>query len=475
MKKLYLFFSLLVLAAGARSQDTWGPPFPLTDLLTNNVNATLSVIPADFIQPDTVFMLWERSSDTLSTAIYALNLTTMGYPFMVAGQANVHFKHPRVFRRGSGDTLFYFSYETDMNGNWDLYYSILLRNETTLGPYPFIRSGSNERSLNYGDPQTFSWEKEGYIYAKNSITDTIQLAGDSCSHPVELIQGFVAYEMTLGPETGVFFSTYDFFTHLWTGPFPVDIYGTNTHPTFGNDSHGAFYSPYLFWQHNEGTNWAIKGFDLVGLEYCSFNNFAGYNNISPTFCTVEMTTDHTVNPLLPFSSFASDVSGNMEIYVNQIWGDTTYTNISQYSGTDTHPQLFNNFHVSFGGLDNQLFDIWESNRFGHWQLWATTRDILTGEKTLVKPSSLSIRCSPNPFAEEIHIGILAEEPGPVTVDIFDLTGRKITALFPSPVGKGKYSLTWNGKDAAGAPVPAGIYLCKATKGDQVRCCKIAHR
>lgn len=121
MKKLYLFFLFLITVLSGQSQETWGPPYSLTDSLTDNVNATLSIVPGELIQPDTLYMLWERSSDPLSTGIYARNLTTMAGPFMVAAQLNVHFKHPRVFRRGTGDTLFYFSYETNMNGNWDLF------------------------------------------------------------------------------------------------------------------------------------------------------------------------------------------------------------------------------------------------------------------------------------------------------------------------------------------------------------------
>ncbi|TRZ72748.1 MAG: T9SS C-terminal target domain-containing protein [Bacteroidetes bacterium] len=476
MKSLYILIIFLVFAASGQSQETWGPPFPLTDSLTDNVNVTLSIVPGEFFQPDTLYMLWERSSDPLSTGIYARNLTTMAGPFMVAALLNVHFKHPRVFRRGTGDTLFYFSYETDMNGNWDLYYSIFMKNEVALGPFPFIRSALNERSLNFGDPQTFSWEKEGEIFVKDVTADTVRLASDSCSNPVqEASESYVAYEMATGPDLGVFYSKYNEFSHLWSGPFPMDIYGTNTHLTFGNDSFGTIWTPYVFWQHKNGPYWEVKGFDISSTQFCSFNNFPGCNNTSPSFCTINMTTDQDYLPNVDFFTFASDVTGNMEIYVNNWIYDSVYSILSEYSGIDTHPQLFNNFHISPSGLDNQLFDIWESYRGGHWQLWATTMDILTGENTLKGHDTQMIKSSPNPFTDETHIVYFTGEAGPVTVDIYDLRGKKIKNLSSASEGNGKYAATWDGKDAAGTPVPADIYVCVVKTGNTVLRCKIIRR
>jgi hypothetical protein len=475
MKKNYILFILLVITGNISAQITWGPPFPLTDSLTNNVNATLSIVPGEMFQPDTLYMLWERTSDPSSTGIYARNLTTMAGPFMVAAQLNVHFRHPRVFSRGTGDTLFYFSYETDMNGTWDLYYSKFLKNEVALGPFPFICSSQNERSLNWGDPMIFSWEKEGNIFVKEFYSDTVHLASDSCYNPVQSGQWYVAYEMTLGQETGVFFSKYDNASHLWTGPFPMDIYGLNTHLTFGNDSYSQQMSSYIFWQHKNGSFWVLKGFDLSDNQYLSFNNFAGFNNISPSFCYINMITDHAIPPLMHFSTFASDVTGNLEIYVNNTWGDTIYSNISGYSGTDTHPQLFNNFHHYGWGLDNQLFDMWESYRGGHWQLWGTTMDILTGEKTLGAPASRMVTSSPNPFTYQTRIEYTVRKGGPVSAEIYDLTGKRIKTLNSFAGGVGKHSFTWDGDNAAGVSVPAGIYVCKLKTYETVLSCKIIRR
>jgi hypothetical protein len=362
-----------------------------------------------------------------------------------------------------------------MNGNWDLYYSILMKNEMALGPFPFIRSGLNERSLHFGDSQDFSWERDGKILFKGASVDTVILASASCSNPVEGGDYYVGYEKAMGADTGAFYSKCDPVTHVWSSTLPLDVTGSNSHLTFGNDSYGILFPGYIFWQNKSGTYWVIKGFDLNLLQFSSFNNFANSNNISPSLCNVNITTDKDVPLYVDFFTFASDITGNMEVYVNSWLFDTTYIDLSLYSGIDTHPQLFNNCIHYGSGLDNQLFDIWESYRGGHWQLWATNMDILTGEDALKGHATRMIKCSPNPFKDETRIEYFSGGAGLVTIDIYDLPGRNIKTLNIASEGQGMHSVTWDGKDAAGKAVPAGIYVCAVKTGDTIFRCKIIRR
>jgi hypothetical protein len=218
----------------------------------------------------------------------------------------------------------------------------------------------------------------------------------------------------------------------------------------------------------------IEGFDLFDSQSVSFNNFTGSNNMSPSYCSIIMTTDQGYLPNMDFSTFASDITGNTEIYVNMWIYDTSYLNISVNSVNNAHPQLFNNFHF-YSGLDNQLFDIWESYRGGHWQLWATTRDILTGEDALKGYSTGMIKCSPNPFKDETRIEYFSGKAGLVAVDIYDLPGRRIKTLITMSEGQGMHSVTWDRKDDSGIVVPAGIYVCTLKTADKFYNCKIICR
>jgi hypothetical protein len=418
-------------------------------------------------------MFWERWPDATSSVIFGRNLETMGSPFLVASHPNAHFRHPRVFGWASGDTLFKVSYETDMNGSWDLYYSAILRSETAAGPFPFITSSRDEKNLNWGSSMIFSWEKEWNIYVKEFYSDTVKLAGnDSCHNPVEFGDAMIANEMTYGLANGVVCSLYDFTNHIWVGPFPMDLVGNNSHLSYGNDSYGA--NSLLLWQHSDGPYWKIKGFDINSTLYTTFNNFPGCNNVSPSYCMVNILTDKESKFILPYtySTFASDYTGNWEIYVNNIIGDTVYSNLSVSSSTDTHPQLFNNFHSHGAGFDNQLYNIWESYRGGHWQLWASNLDILTSDGLQPATGHKTIRALPNPSGGYTYIEYTTPGSGPIPLEIYDLSGKKIRTLTSYADGKQAHIARWDGQNDSGTRVPPGIYFITEQNDSDAPRCKI---
>lgn len=475
MKRIYILLVFLVFGASGYSQGTWGPPYPLTDSLTDNLNATLSIFPGSF-GSDTLYMFWERWPDANSSAIFGRNLKTMGNPFLVASHPNAHFRHPRVFGWASGDTLFDVSYETDMNGSWDLYYSAILRSQTVAGPFPFIISSQDEKNLNWGSSMIFSWEKEGNIYVKEYYSDTVKLPGnDSCHNPVEFADAMIAYEMSSGSANSVVASKYDFTNHAWAGPFPIDLTGNNSHLSYGNDSYGV--SSLMLYQHSDGPFWKIKGFDINGTFNTTFNNFPGCNNVSPSYCNVNIPIDKEDKMWPPFtySTFASDYTGNWEIYVNDVMGDTIYSNLSVNSSSDTHPQLFNNCHSYGTGLDNQLFDIWESFRGGHWQLWTSNLDILANVHTQSASGQKSIRATPNPSGGFTFIEYTTPDSGEIPIDIYDLSGKKVITLIShtSYIIATKVNMArWDGLNDSGSRVPPGIYFASPGNDSSAPRCKI---
>jgi hypothetical protein len=56
-------------------------------------------------------------------------------------------------------------------------------------------------------------------------------------------------------------------------------------------------------------------------------------------------------------------------------------------------------------------------------------------------------------------------PGPVTVEIYDVTGRKVRTLVDAPVPPGDQTVTWDGTSDNGEPVAPGIYTCRLTTGN----------
>ena len=69
---------------------------------------------------------------------------------------------------------------------------------------------------------------------------------------------------------------------------------------------------------------------------------------------------------------------------------------------------------------------------------------------------------PNPFNPKTHIHY--QLPGGdayhVTLKIFNLLGHEIRTVVDSRQSAGAYTVSWNGRDKQGRPVPSGVYLCR---------------
>jgi len=65
---------------------------------------------------------------------------------------------------------------------------------------------------------------------------------------------------------------------------------------------------------------------------------------------------------------------------------------------------------------------------------------------------------PNPFNPETRIGYRLAQAGEVTVEIFDLLGKKVATLVQQQQNAGSYTVVWQGKDDLGHNVSSGVYF-----------------
>jgi subtilisin-like proprotein convertase family protein len=55
--------------------------------------------------------------------------------------------------------------------------------------------------------------------------------------------------------------------------------------------------------------------------------------------------------------------------------------------------------------------------------------------------------------------------GPATLALFDVAGRRVRTLLDGAVGAGRHESIWDGRDADGNPVPAGVYFYRLVTAD----------
>lgn len=72
---------------------------------------------------------------------------------------------------------------------------------------------------------------------------------------------------------------------------------------------------------------------------------------------------------------------------------------------------------------------------------------------------------PNPFNPETKIAFNLEKAGDVTLEVFDILGRKVSTLQSGYLGAGQYEYTWHGADHSGRQAASGIYFYRLSSNE----------
>ncbi len=75
---------------------------------------------------------------------------------------------------------------------------------------------------------------------------------------------------------------------------------------------------------------------------------------------------------------------------------------------------------------------------------------------------------PNPFNPSVVLPLeLATDAARVSLRVYDVLGRRVRQVWQGPLGAGSHSFTWDGRDAAGRAVAAGVYVYQVAVDGQV--------
>ena len=70
------------------------------------------------------------------------------------------------------------------------------------------------------------------------------------------------------------------------------------------------------------------------------------------------------------------------------------------------------------------------------------------------------RVYPNPFNPSTTIEFSVPKPGPASVRVFDLQGKRVATLVNEALGAGVYRVRWNGKADDGRDLSSGVYFAR---------------
>lgn len=165
----------------------------------------------------------------------------------------------------------------------------------------------------------------------------------------------------------------------------------------------------------------------------------------------------------PWRTFISNNNGSTWAMVentsigNGGWKRISF-NISQYvTPTSTMKMRF----VAQDTLNPSLVEA----ALDDWYLVAYSATLAVPEPA--HPAEFAATTAPNPFQSSTHVRFTLPAAGPVSVDVYDLEGRKVVALVNGTRPAGTQSVDWDGRDSGGRLAPSGPYYIRLTRADRV--------
>ncbi len=79
---------------------------------------------------------------------------------------------------------------------------------------------------------------------------------------------------------------------------------------------------------------------------------------------------------------------------------------------------------------------------------------------------------PNPFNPKTTIRFALPDEKDVSLEVFDVNGRKVATLLDGLMDAGEHHVVWNGTDASGRTLPSGLYFYKLNTGTEQRTSKM---
>jgi hypothetical protein len=74
---------------------------------------------------------------------------------------------------------------------------------------------------------------------------------------------------------------------------------------------------------------------------------------------------------------------------------------------------------------------------------------------------------PNPFNAGTVIPFEVAYSSHVTIDVFDILGRRVATVVDADFEQGRYTADWNGTDKSGRPVATGVYFYRFSSDEEV--------
>jgi len=162
-----------------------------------------------------------------------------------------------------------------------------------------------------------------------------------------------------------------------------------------------------------------------------------------------------------FRYMTDDGQTGTGVYVDDVWPVPEFANDSVVSDNITDTL----YSVTAESVGTYYYRVRGHNAAWGWSDYGPLEDVVvTGLGIAQEPTGKIVtsvfEVGPNPVTSGAHIGYALERAGAASLNVYDATGRRVRNLVAGVLKAGVYTANWDGSDAAGRQVPAGVYYLR---------------
>ena len=87
-----------------------------------------------------------------------------------------------------------------------------------------------------------------------------------------------------------------------------------------------------------------------------------------------------------------------------------------------------------------------------------------GNEVVSRPDARLEACRPNPASGSVSITYALPTTGPVSLEIYDVSGRRVDSLVHAVQSPGRHDVTWNGEEGGSLTSASGTYFVRGSHG-----------
>ena len=451
----------------------WSEPVALTDSISNNTNPYFQLL---YASNGEVYMnmVFEKSSDTGSTAIFYRNVLNNDEAVEVVGAAGMHFRNPRILNIDLQDTLFYVFYEAGPDGSRDICYSKFSSDGIFTGPFPLAVTDANETNLAIGDESmmkgreatmytlhTLAWTRDGALVTCDmtrqgnihSFTEPVIIDTLSCSDIYLAHEWQIYWIREEAGHSWIYYSTRSYQGN-WNAP-AVYFDEHNSANLSGDKVAGQ----YLTWSSLVDGTWKM----FIGNTYFPPSIYPVEPELNepftPAICTYVIGVAHPGQEIGDlYLAFPFPDNGNNEIFMNEYPYNPWFYNFSNSGTASRNPDFYFGESPPLPYWCFYVYLVWESYRNDHWQIFASKTEMCVGSVDENEEDKVLTKLFPNPFNDRVTIEYVLERNTQCSLVVYDHLCKRVRELFKGSQSPGVHQLVWDSRNDSGAPVAPGLYL-----------------